>query len=350
MESKKNISGYDFGGKTRSLADLMNRSAISAVNIPDMSRLIGRPIIPSINLSALGMVAQFNTATAELQKSALGMQDAMRRFNESVAAPWQEITRRAQQAFSFDLRGIVDAMRPVGVDLRGIVDGMRPFHDVFVLIGQADRLKDAGWIPHPALPIRDLVGSETDSGVIASNVERYVRDNREAIYAALSGRYAAYSSDLGSPKLREHVVEAHRAELYSLIVPAIFPEIERCARSALGFSTTKRGKKVIDNFVLKINDLPVSAFEVTQLGALTLIDEFIYKSYAPGADIGIPHRHGAEHGLDQYDTSRTCLNAMFLLDFVLGACQALHKRPRTSRARKPGRSSETSATDQTVAS
>ena len=44
---------------------------------------------------------------------------------------------------------------------------MSLYSDVAVLMEQADRVTAAGWIPHPALPIKELVGPETDTGKIA---------------------------------------------------------------------------------------------------------------------------------------------------------------------------------------
>jgi hypothetical protein len=191
------------------------------------------------------------------------------------------------------------------------------------VLQQADRLKEAGWIPHPALPVKELVASKTDTTQLSDCVQLYVDNNREQIYEVMSNRFSTYTISKDTLKLCNAAIQAHRLELFPLIVPSVFAEIELCARAVLGFSTQQYGKKIIDNFVSRVNDLPISAFDIVQIHTLVLMDDFIYKSITPNSQVSLPHRHGSQHGIIRFNTGRDCLNAIFLLDFVLQSCDAI---------------------------
>jgi hypothetical protein len=188
---------------------------------------------------------------------------------------------------------------------------------------QADHLTDSGWIPHPVLPIKDLVGEDTGSESISERVQLFVDNQREKIYEVMVNRFSAYTIPKDTLALCKAVIQAHRLELFPLIVPAIFAEIESCARASLGISTKQRGKKIIDNFVARINDLPASTFDIVQFPTLMLLEDFIYSPIHSDTEIYFPNRHGSQHGLIRFNTGRHCLNAIFLLDFVLQSCDAI---------------------------
>jgi hypothetical protein len=115
-----------------------------------------------------------------------------------------------------------------------------------------------------------------------------------------------------------------------LIVPAVFPEIERCARDVLGLGAGKGPKAVINALTEGIGNLSISEIgSLHALSALSMMDEYFYESIKSESDAdkfkGMIHRHGSQHGLLRYSESRDCLNAMFLFDFVLLGCDALRK-------------------------
>jgi hypothetical protein len=200
---------------------------------------------------------------------------------------------------------------------------------VFAKVGtqlkQARILREIGWIPHPAVPIQNFAGSETDPNALSPIVKQYVDNNLETIYSILATRFAEYSLEKETAALCDSAIKAHRLQLFPLIVPATFSEIEHRARDALGFSQDKYGKKVIDNFIAKVFHLPVSQFHFSQLETLILMEDFMYGSTTKVGigNVTIPHRHGSQHGIVRYSDSQTCLNAIFLLDFVLRAREVM---------------------------
>jgi hypothetical protein len=52
------------------------------------------------------------------------------------------------------------------------------FAEIGIQLKQARTLRDIGWIPHPALPIQDFAGSETDPNALSPIVRQYVDDTR----------------------------------------------------------------------------------------------------------------------------------------------------------------------------
>jgi hypothetical protein len=230
--------------------------------------------------------------------------------------------------FEAGLIDIKSATRGIAEMFHGFHRSMALFSDVAALMEQADHLTEAGWIPHPALPIKELVRSDTNQQIISERVTAYVDANREQLYSIITKRFSTYTIPQDTLKLCDAVIKAHRLELFPLIVPAVFTEIERCARAALRLTTKHRGKKIIDNFVARINDLPASAFNIVQFPTLILMEEFIYESISFDDEVSFPHRHGSQHGIIRFNSSRDCLNAIFLLDFVLQSCEAIqYPRP-----------------------
>jgi hypothetical protein len=194
------------------------------------------------------------------------------------------------------------------------------FAEISTQLKQARTLRQIGWIPHPVLPIQKLAGSETEPNALSHFIRDYINNNSETLYSDLMARFADYSLERGTYDLCEAVIKAHRSQLFPLIVLATFSEIEYCARDALGFSAAQYGKKIIDNFIEKIFHLPVSRFHFSQLETLILMRDFMYESTrVVVGNVTIPHRHGSQHGIVRYFDSQTCLNAIFLLDFVLRA-------------------------------
>lgn len=204
------------------------------------------------------------------------------------------------------------------------------FSDVLAKHEVARRMVASGWIPHPVIPIWQMMGPEKDSKKVCAAVTEYVNGNREELYTNLLNRFTSYRVEPDGCDLAKQAISAHRAGLFRLIVPSVFPEIERCARSTLGLGVKSSGKQVIDNLIEQIGKLPISEMDAFLASeALELMDRQIYQSLQGSGDYTpfqeMPHRHGSQHGLFVYKSSRDALNALFLLDFVLMACTAIAK-------------------------
>lgn len=208
-----------------------------------------------------------------------------------------------------------------------VVDLGSQFAPALQQIRQIELLTEAGWVAHPALAVGDIVEGH-DPGEVRRAVEDYVEQHRDELYDTLDGRFRSYRIDDQKRSFALQLIEAHRHGLFHLIVPAVFPEIERCAREVLGLGAGKGSKIVIAALTERIGNLPISKIGVLHtLSALSLMDEYFYKTIRPEGDSdqfrGMIHRHGSQDGLLRYSSSRDCLNAIFLLDFVLLGCDAL---------------------------
>ncbi|MGD0076554.1 MAG: hypothetical protein ABSD31_19820 [Candidatus Binataceae bacterium] len=206
------------------------------------------------------------------------------------------------------------------------------FSDVMAKHELAARLRAAGWLPHPVLPIDELVGPEKEPQRIRAAVERYVGSHRDDIYRKLLARFGAYKVEPHACRLAEDAVGAHRAGYFRLIVPSVFPEIERCARTTLGLRGGAKGKPVQDVVKRIEEEVPLSKMDAfLAVEAIKLLAGQMYQSVKSPEECDLvkdmPHRHGALHGLIEYDSSRDGLNALFLLDFVLTACEAITNAP-----------------------
>jgi hypothetical protein len=148
------------------------------------------------------------------------------------------------------------------------------------------------------------------------------------IYEFLDRRFSSYNCGDQTRAFALQLVKAHRHRLFHLIVPAVFPEIERCARDVLWLGAGKKPRAVINALNEGIGNLTIPQIgSLHALFALSMIDEYCYESIRSESDAdkfkGMIHRHGSQHGLLRYSESRDCLNAMFLFDFVLLGCDAL---------------------------
>jgi hypothetical protein len=200
----------------------------------------------------------------------------------------------------------------------------------FTLMRQIDTLSKAHWIAHPILPVSELVGEETDPEQVGVRVADYVEQHQELIYQALDRRFANHDAEDDTKAFARELIEAHRRGLYRLIVPTVFPEIERCARVTLGLGAGKNSALVFDLLNKKLGDLPISKIgSLFAMSALFLLHNYFYKSFRSDSEAdsfkSMIHRHGSQHGLLRYNESRDCLNAIFLFDFILVGCAAIRE-------------------------
>lgn len=302
-----------------------NVTAHSAGAAQSLAEVLLRSQLKRPSFDALFEVTACSRGLAETIRNQLKIPnlDALFDIRSETSTLAQTIER--QFALPSFVANITTETRALAETLQSFERNTALFTDLAAVMRQADRLKEAGWIPHPALPIRELVASETNPQQISDSVQSYVNNNREHICQLLTNRFSTYTTPQGTLQLCNAVIQAHRLELFPLIVPSVFAEIELCARAALGVSRRQHGKKIIDSFCAKINDLPISAFDIVQFHTFVLMEDYVYKSITSDAEVSLPHRHGSQHGLTRFNTSRDCFNAMFLLDFVLQSCEQIQK-------------------------
>jgi hypothetical protein len=239
---------------------------------------------------------------------------------EFQTSTWLEEFNRWQTEFA-------DALRAALTPVASWATKTAP---AFALIRQIELLNKVHWIAHPALPIGDLIGEQSDPEIIGKTVADYVEQHLEDIYQILEIRFSSYNSGDQTKAFALELVEAHRHRLFHLIVPAVFPEVERCARDVFGLGAGKGAQVVINALTEGINNLTISEIgSIHALSVLSMMEEYFYESIYSETDAdkfkSMIHRHGSQHGLLRYSESRDCLNAIFLFDFVLLGCDALRK-------------------------
>jgi hypothetical protein len=195
---------------------------------------------------------------------------------------------------------------------------------------QMQVLNQAHWIAHPALPIGDLVGLERDPQIVGNKVVEYVGEHAEDIYAILAASFSQYSCGSDTKEFAFELLDDHRRRHFRSIVRAVFPEIERCCREALGLGARKGSKQVIDDFKKKFGKLGPS--DISSLHGYYVYSMMVgcfYQSIDPEKDLepfsNMINRHASQHGLIRYESMRDTLNAIFLFDFILKVCDALKK-------------------------
>jgi hypothetical protein len=260
----------------------------------------------------------------DLLKSAQIIERAAREANERLSEMAKQMANSSQgihQQLAALTSGTLDAtdqLRKVCSDVyRSFVNPLE----------QASRLSSAGWIPHRLLPLGKLVGTEMDPSAISEAVSAYVANNRPRIYATLRESFTSHAIEPYTCQVCLDAVTAHENGLFRLVVPSIFPEIERCARTALKLRAA-HGKKIIERLVTQIEKLtPIGPDAIMMLEILDLLESHIYESVRSEDDAerlrAIPNRHGYQHGWSRSETSRDGLNALFLADSVLAACAAI---------------------------
>jgi hypothetical protein len=161
---------------------------------------------------------------------------------------------------------------------------LMPAASWFAVIQQIKLLNEARWIAHPALPIGDLIGEQSDPEKVGETVVDYVEQHLQEIYEILESRFSNYNSGDQTKAFALELVQAHRHGLFHLIVPAVFPEIERCARNVLGLGAGKKPQAVINALTEEIDNLTISKIgSLHALSALLMI-EYFYKSIYSESD------------------------------------------------------------------
>lgn len=79
----------------------------------------------------------------------------------------------AEQAIRAGVSSVQEALAKHGPI---IAETARPIADIGAELDAARRLKEAGWIPHPVLPIRELTAEPTLQGISAS-AQMYIDNN-----------------------------------------------------------------------------------------------------------------------------------------------------------------------------
>lgn len=190
----------------------------------------------------------------------------------------------------------------------------------------------AGWLLHYTTPF-DLIGDDITAAGLSDLLDDYYRRNWPQVSAEFRARLAALDVDGEAKATFCEALDAHGAGFYRATVRLLFPEIERVARIELlegslkGIASLKEVRKAAGE-QLGLSDLepmgggPVIAQFARMSGHLyeeAKTPELVAKL----AGDPVPNRHAAVHGLVEYRTLQSSLNALIMTEFMFQVVTAL---------------------------
>src|ERR1700730_3091169 len=232
-----------------------------------------------------------------------------------------------------EIEGIAVAVKSIVPDYRGsFADIARPlawlepyFAQMTIGMRQSSALTKAGWLPHATLPIGIVDEHLDDPQRLSNTLEGYYRQNWPQVCEKLHARVQSYSIEDEARACYGEIVDAHGYSLYRMVCPKVFTEIERVVRAELygdDLSITITSQQRLQKFA---SELDPDVIDLREFFHLEIFKKFTEHSYAHvktkqareqiSLD-AVPNRHAALHGIVPYNSFKSSLNAIFLLDYV----------------------------------
>ncbi len=202
---------------------------------------------------------------------------------------------------------------------------MLRFTEAMARAGRELRLLDeAGWLPHYTTPFDDLQSFETAEEV-AGFLEAHYRERWSDVRASLEAHLGLYAVDDTAKGAFRKALDLHQDGHYGAAVLYVFPAIERLARQELhngqlsGFASQPRLRELAGE--LYADQIEPGGFRGMAL--YQCLDDHLYSQLKTAEALEaarldpIPNRHAAIHGLIDYDTHQSSVNALIMADYVL---------------------------------
>lgn len=202
---------------------------------------------------------------------------------------------------------------------------MLRFTEAMTRAGRELRLLDeAGWLPHYTTPFDDLEGFETAEEV-ARFLEAHYRECWSDVRASLEAHLDLYAVDDVAKGAFRKAFDLHQDGYYGAAVLYVFPAIERLARQELhqgrlsGFASQPQLRELAGQ--LYADQIEPGGFRGMAL--YQCLDDHLYSQLKTTEALEtarldpVPNRHAAIHGLIDYDTHQSSVNALIMADYVL---------------------------------
>lgn len=194
-----------------------------------------------------------------------------------------------------------------------------------------DALDEAGWLPHPAINIRDF--GHGDPSVAAQAEPRY-REASEQIEMQLLNDLilGGYSAATVEP-LRE-AIAAHRQGLYRASTRLVFPALEALIRTEIVGNRWGSHTRLTPLRKLFMSEGLSTSFPRPVLISVKLwekLDAHCFdkvdtpEAFERFAASGVPNRHACMHGVIDYCTFQHSVNALILAQYVIQLTRLLRK-------------------------
>lgn len=208
---------------------------------------------------------------------------------------------------------------------------MLRFTQAMARAGRELRLLDeAGWLPHYTTPFDDLEGLETAEDV-AGFLEAHYRTHWSDVRASLEAHLLLYAVDDQAKASFRIALDLHEDGYHGAAVLHVFPAIERLARQELhngqlsGFASQPQLRELAGK--LYADQIEPGGFRGMAL--YQCLDDHLYSQLKTAEALEaarldpVPNRHAAIHGLIDYDTHQSSVNALIMADYVLQVFGAL---------------------------
>ena len=239
---------------------------------------------------------------------------------------------------------------------------------VFARCDSAERLMERGWMPHRTTPFELATNHLDDIEALRRVLLAYYNENWREVRSRIEVRLSTYSIDDEAKATFREALGAHEIGYYQSVCRLLFPEIERLFRGALfgGRAGNIRHEEFVKRLAGWERDGRFEEGEPND-GSLFLEDfltggihEFSVFEYLTGglkergeikgprtsrtgeyrpslfANISdanieaargcpIPTRHAVVHGLVNYSTPQSSLNAIFIADYIFSVISRLDR-------------------------
>jgi len=235
-----------------------------------------------------------------------------------VLAAVDNITRPLREAH----RAIIEPFERNRELFAGIQRGLEQLTAFADAIDREKRLGEAGWIPHPLLPLDEGTAELLDDPDRLDEVLlTHLRAHWGSVEAQLLDDEVFSILDDGHRETVRQALAAHDAGLYRCVPRTLFGEIEMAAHAALdGIELPGKITAQLRPVWVLLDELSISQL---QIGGTTGIGYFLAKekvyadTRAGGADGRLPNRHDQVHGFSRRHASeRDSANTLLLADMM----------------------------------
>ncbi len=264
--------------------------------------------------------------------------DGLNLFAEGLAKQMDELgpfrERLAKQMvglkpFAEGLQKQMDELNLFAERLDEQMDGLEPFPerlakqmDELVRYGRAfiewaltgEAFKAVGWLPYHTTPFHYVKECGDDLVLLDKRLDDFYRTRWSEIRDDLELRLNDYLIDDEAKETYREALSAHAAGYYRCVCCVLFPEIERVI--GLGRVRKKEIEKLTSTGTL-------ADFVSGEPFAIDLFGYFVDHMYesvkgnrAKLAQMPVPNRHAALHGLIPYSTHKESMNMLIMTDYI----------------------------------
>lgn len=188
-----------------------------------------------------------------------------------------------------------------------------------------ESLDESGWLLHRSTPFDQVRTCARDGQAIQPFLRNYYSEHWEDVRRAVESWLTTCPLDDEAKATFREALTAHEARLYRSVSRLLFPEIERVSRKELHGDRLTKDLSSQPRLRELTRELPVSVARRAGFFGLHLcrrLSRHLYESVRDDdarqrfADDPVPNRHAVVHGLVEYSSMQSSLNAIFMTEFL----------------------------------